>query len=172
MTTLDLMIIGAGVVLLILFILLKSARVPKPIYQSKTIYSDHKEKPEKSLFSSKYGLIGRPDFILHTKDGLLPLEVKHSDRPNQPYFSHVMQLISYCLLMEEAKGTKPKYGFIQYKEGKPFAVPYTEGRKLFLIKTMQEMRDHINSGKCPKPITNYRCKKCRDRETILIKTVK
>jgi len=160
MITIDLIIIGSGIILLILFILLKSTKVPTPVYKSKTIYSDHKEKPEKALFSSKYGLVGKPDFILHTKDGLLPLEIKHSNRPNQPYFSHVMQLISYCLLIEEAKGAKPKYGFIQYKRGKPFAVPYTEGRKSFLIKTMQEMRDYIDSGESPKPIRKYRCKKC------------
>jgi len=160
MTTIDIMIVGAGIILLILFILLKSTKVPTPVYKSKTIYSDHKEKPVEALFSSKYGLVGKPDFILHTKDGLLPLEIKHSDRPNQPYFSHVMQLVSYCLLIGEVKGTKPKYGFIQYKEGQPFSIRYTEGRKSFLIKTIQEMRDYVDSGKCPKPVRKYKCKKC------------
>ena len=164
MNAIDLMIISSGTILLILFILLKSTKVPTPVYKSKTIYSDHKEKPEKALFSSKYGLVGKPDFILHTKDGLLPLEIKHSNRPNQPYFSHVMQLISYCLLIEEAKGAKPKYGFIQYKRGKPFAVPYTEGRKSFLIKTIQEMRDYIDLGESPKPVRNSKCEKCRHKE--------
>lgn len=74
MNVIDIMIAVAGIILLVLFILLKSTKVPKQIYTSKAIYSDHKEKPEKALFSSKYGLVGKPDFILHTKDGLLPLE--------------------------------------------------------------------------------------------------
>jgi len=161
MNTIDIVIIGAGVILLILFVLLKSTKVPKQAYKSKAIYSDHhKEKPEKALFSSKYGIVGKPDFILHTKDGLLPLEIKHSNRPNQPYFSHVMQLVSYCLLIEEVKGTKPKYGFIQYKGGQPFSIPYTEGRKSFLLKTMQEMRNYIDSGGCPESIRKYKCEKC------------
>jgi len=164
MTTIDIMIIGAGIILLILFILLKSTKVTTPIYKTKTIYSDHKEKPVEALFSSKYGLVGKPDFILHTKDGLLPLEIKHSNRPNQPYFSHVMQLISYCLLIEGVKGTKPKYGFIQYKGGQPFSIPYTEGRKSFLMRTIQEMRDNINSGECPRPVRKYKCKKCEYRK--------
>lgn len=112
------------------------------MYKSEAVYSDHrKEKPEKALVSNKHGLVGKPDYILHTKDGLLPLEIKQSKKPSQPYFSHVMQLISYCLLIEETRGSKPKYGFIQYKEGKAFVIPYTEGRKSFLIKTMQQMRD-------------------------------
>ena len=75
-----------------------------------------------------------------------------------------MQLISYCLLIEETKGTKPKYSFIQYKIGKPFAVPYTEGRKLFLIKTIQEMRGYIDLGESPKPVRNSKCEKCRHKE--------
>ena len=160
MNAVDLMLICTGIILLILFVLLKSTKVPKQVYKSKAVYSDHKEKPEKALFSSKYGLAGRPDFILHTKDGLLPLEIKHSKRPRQPYFSHVMQLVSYCLLIEEEKGIKPKYGFLQYKGGQAFAVPYTENMKSFLIKTMQEMRGYIDSGESPKPNRRYRCEKC------------
>ena len=99
-TILDIAIISTGIVLIILFILLKLTSVPEQVYQSKSIYSDHKEKPVEALFSSKYGLAGKPDFILHTKDGLIPLEIKHANKPRQPYFSHVMQLISYCLLIE------------------------------------------------------------------------
>ncbi|MBI2649937.1 CRISPR-associated protein Cas4 [Candidatus Woesearchaeota archaeon] len=164
MNRLDIMIIVVSIILLILFVLLKSTKVPTQVYKSKAVYSDHKEKPIEALFSPKYGLVGKPDFILHTKDGLLPLEIKHSNRPNQPYFSHVMQLVSYCLLIEEVKGIKPQYGFIQYKGGRPFSIPYTEKMKSFLIKTMQEMRGYINSGECPKPTKMYKCERCRNRE--------
>jgi CRISPR-associated exonuclease Cas4 len=164
MNAIDIIIVVAGIVLIVLFFLLKSTKVPLQIYRSKAIYSDHKEKPEKALYSSKYELIGKPDFILHTKDGLLPLEIKHTNRPEQPYFSHVIQLISYCLLIEEEKGVKPRYGFIQYKRGQPFAVPYTEKMKSFLIKTMEEMRNHIDLGECPKQVRRNKCEKCNYRE--------
>ena len=164
MNTIDIIIIVAGIILLILFILLKSTKVPTPAYKNKTIYSDHREKPEKALFSSNYGLIGKPDFILHTKEGLLPLEIKHTNRPDQPYFSHVMQLTSYCLLIEEEKGVKPKYGFIQYKGGRAFSIPYTQKMKSFLLKTMQEMRDYIELGESPKPFKNYKCEKCNYKD--------
>ena len=160
MNLIDITLIGAGIILIVLFVLLKSTKVPKVVYKSKTIYSDHKEKPEKALFSSKYGIVGKPDFILHTKDGLLPLEIKHSVRPNQPYFSHVMQLVSYCLLIEEEKGTTPKYGFVQYKGGQPFAIPYTERMKSFLINTINEMREYLDSGIAPEQVRNYKCKNC------------
>ena len=163
MITLDATIVAAVVTLIVLIILLKSTSVPAEIYNNKSIYIDHKEKPIEALFSSKYGLVGKPDYILHTKDGLLPLEIKHSRKPVQPYFSHVMQLMSYCLLIEETKGLKPKYGFIQYKNGKPFSIPYTEKMKSILIKTMEEMRSHVSSGQSPNPSMRYICKRCKER---------
>ncbi|MBI2654639.1 Dna2/Cas4 domain-containing protein [Candidatus Woesearchaeota archaeon] len=163
MIALDILIIGAIVVLFALIILLKLTNVPAEIYKGRSIYIDHKEKPIEALFSPKYGLVGKPDYILHTKDGLLPLEIKHSKKPIQPYFSHVIQLISYCLLIEETKGAKPKYGFIQYKEGKPFSIPYTVNMKLLLIKTMEEMRKQIDSGQCSNPSARRICKKCREK---------
>lgn len=153
------LIIFFGFVLLLLFILLKLTGVPKEVYKEKTVYTDHATKPVKAFFSKKYGLTGKPDFILKTKDGLLPLEIKHSEKPKQPYFSHVMQLISYCLLMEES-GNRPRYGFIRYKGGKAFSIPYTENMKSSLLKTMQEMRDYLDSGEGPEPIRKYRCEKC------------
>ncbi len=165
MNFVDIWILIFGMILLILFFLLKLTKVPKQIYKTKTVYSDHREKPEKALYSSKYGLVGRPDFILHTKDGLLPLEIKNSKRPNQPYFSHVMQLISYCLLIEEEKGVKPKYGFIQYRDGGAFSVSYTENMKVSLIKTINEMRNIINLNTPPEPKKTYRCNNCSHNNT-------
>lgn len=160
MNIIHILIIATVIILLVLFILLKSKKVPKQLYTNKSVYYGHKERLVRALFSEKYGLIGKPDFILHTKDGLLPLEIKHSKRPSQPYFSHVMQLISYCLLIEEEKGVRPKYGYLQYKGGRAFPIAYTERRKVVLIKIMDEMRGYISSGKGPNPILKCKCGKC------------
>lgn len=149
-------IIGAVIVVIILVMALKITRVPKDLYKNKVRYSDHREKPVKAFYSDKYGLIGKPDFILHTKDGLIPLEIKSTLRPKEPYKSHVMQLISYCLLLEE-NGNKPKYGFIQYKGGSPYSISYTESKKRELIKIMDEMRAYTSQ---PKPVRSHRCERC------------
>lgn len=159
----DFIIIISAVILLILMIALSLSKVPKIIYTKKVIYSDHKERLQKPLFSQRYGLAGKPDFILHTKDGLIPLEIKSCIRPNKPHFSHVMQLISYCLLIEEERGEAPKYGFIQYKDGKAFSVSYTPKMKEYLLQTMARMRSHLDSGKAPKPIMKKRCDNCQYR---------
>jgi len=58
MDIIDIIILVAGIILLILFILLKLTEAPTLVYKSKTIYSDHKEKPVGALFSSKFGLVG------------------------------------------------------------------------------------------------------------------
>lgn len=155
MNTIDIVIVVGAVVLVGLIVLLKRSKVHSVAYKNKSIYSDHRERPAKALFSPAYGLVGKPDFILHTKDGLLPLELKSSQRPARPYFSDVMQLVSYCLLMEE-RGDKPKYGFLQYKSGEPFFVPYTQGLKSHLLKMMQEMRDYVDNDEEPKD----KCRKC------------
>ncbi len=154
MTFIDLLIVAGVVMVVILLILLQRSKVPAVVYQNKSIYSDHREKPVKALFSAKYGLAGKPDFILHTKDGLLPLEIKSSRRPNKPYFSHVMQVVSYCVLMEE-RGDKPKYGFIQYNGGKAFFVPYTDGLKSHLLKVMDTMRACVEEPKGT-------CRECKE----------
>jgi len=153
---LEIVITIVVIVLLVLIVLLKLTKVPKQVYMNKTAYSDHREKVSKAFYSSKYDLTGKPDYILHTKDGPLPLEIKNTKRPKKPYFSHVMQLVSYCLLMEE-DGKKPKYGFIQYKGGKAFSVSYTDKMKEKLISIMNKMKK-INSK--PKARRSYRCDKC------------
>lgn len=169
MNNIDIILMVLGIAFIVLSFLLRSTKVPRQLYKSEAVYSDHKEKPEKALLSDEYGLIGRPDFILHTKDGLLPLEIKNSKRPSKPYFSHVMQLVSYCLLIEETRKEKPKYGFIQYQDGKAFAIPYTEGRKSFLIKLMQEIRGFIDSGKCPKPVHGNKCEGCGYKDRCFLR---
>ncbi len=141
------LLLGALVLIFIIsYKMLRSTKVPKSVYASTVIYNDHKERLVRPLFSPRYGLVGKPDFILHTKDGLLPLEIKSAERPKAPYFSHVMQLISYCLLMEEERGVRPKYGFLQYHGGGPFSITYTENQRSFLINTIDDMKRHVDSG--------------------------
>ena len=147
--------ISLGILLIILFLLLKSTKVPKQVYQSKVVYADHKEKPALAFYSSKYNLTGRPDYILHTKDGIIPLEIKNTLKPKQPYYSHIMQLMSYCLLIEEVRGVTPKYGFIQYRNEKPFSVPYTIEMKDHLLAIISEMRRYLETDTCPRPIRQH-----------------
>lgn len=141
---------------------LKRLGVSPVLYKSKQVYSDHAEKVVKPLFSHKHLLVGKPDSILHTGEGLVPVEIKSGNKPKQPYFSHIMQLISYCLLVELNR-EKPNRGFIQYKNGSPFAIEYTKELKNQLIELLDEMRAHIKAKKVPiiEDINWNKCNVCK-----------
>jgi CRISPR-associated protein Cas4 len=74
----------------------------------KPIYCGHKSHYP-TLYSKNYKLIGRPDYIMSTGKVLVPVELKSSPAPENPYFSHIMQLIAYCVLTEE-NYKLPEYG--------------------------------------------------------------
>ncbi|MDW8072227.1 MAG: Dna2/Cas4 domain-containing protein [Anaerolineae bacterium] len=100
--------------------------------------------PSKPLFSPKFRLVGRPDYVLATHSGLIPVEVKSSKTPSQPYPSHVLQLAAYCLLVEETEGRPPPYGFIKYPD-RIFQVPYTPDVRFTLLETLDAMRANLMS---------------------------
>ncbi|PWH16113.1 MAG: CRISPR-associated protein Cas4 [Ardenticatenia bacterium] len=95
--------------------------------------------PGKPLFSKKFQLVGQPDYLIATRAGLIPVEVKSSKTPPHPYPSHVLQLAAYCLLVEETEGHSPPYGFIKYPD-RMFQVPYTLDLRHTLLETLDAMR--------------------------------
>lgn len=119
---------------------------------------DGSEMPGKPLFSKKFGLTGQPDYLIATRAGLIPVEVKSSKTPSHPYPSHVFQLAAYCLLVEEAEGRPPPHGFIRYPD-RTFQVLYTSDLRRALLETIEAMhadlmgraavhRDHNETHRC------------------------
>ena len=57
--------------------------------------------PQRNMTSSRYGIFGRPDRIIPTAEGLVPIDVKHSACPaSGPRNRHLAQVAVYCLLFE------------------------------------------------------------------------
>jgi len=124
------------------------------------------EKVEKPLHSEQYRLVGKPDYILRTKQGLVAVEVKPTRRASQPYESDLMQLAAYCLLLEEDWGESPAYGLLRYAEN-TFRVEWDETLKTELLEVLAEMRDLENypaslGGELPEPQHDMtsRCQNC------------
>lgn len=77
--------------------------------------------------------------------------------PRGPFFSHILQVAAYCLLLEEEQGEAPPFGIVKYGD-KEFEVDYDESLKELLIKKVEEMREaketgevhrnHNREGKC------------------------
>jgi CRISPR-associated exonuclease Cas4 len=109
--------------------------------RGRVVYADTGDwrPPDAPLFSAAYGLTGKPDYLVETRAGLIPVEVKSSAAPPQPYPSHVLQLAAYCLLVEESEGRAPPHGLIKYADA-VFEVAYTPAVRRELLGTLEAMR--------------------------------
>lgn len=116
------------------------------------------------LYSPKFDISGKPDYILKTKDGsLIPVELKSAIIPenqNYPFLKDVMQLTAYFILVEERFGSKPKKGRIVYKNC-VFEVKNTIRLRSELLELLSEMRSILKTGKLPAYEVNYvYCRNC------------
>ena len=113
---------------------------------------------ESKMFRSEtYGISGRPDYVVKLEHQLVPVEVKKGRTPQGPLFSHIMQVVAYCVLLEDTTGTAPPYGLIRYPSSE-FQIDYNEDMKNMLLQKLEEMksalatkdvhRNHNRPGKC------------------------
>jgi CRISPR-associated exonuclease Cas4 len=128
----------------------------------KIIYADHNQwtKVETALYDPTFNLTGKPDYIVETNHGLIPVEVKSGRANNAPYDSHIYQLAAYCLLIEQTFGTQPQYGILHYSN-QDIQIDYTKDLQ---DKTIEILRD-IRSMSRKKSISRShesvaRCQKC------------
>ena len=94
---------------------------------------------ERPLFSRRYRLTGKPDYLVSTPAGFVPVEVKSGAAPQQPYAAHTLQLAAYCLLVEEQENRTVPYGIIKYAD-KAFEVDYTPALRAQVVDTLEAMR--------------------------------
>ena len=99
------------------------------------------ERQERPLVSRRHGLTGRPDYLVRTREGVVPVEAKSTRRPASgvPYDSHLMQLAAYCLLVEDQLGEPVPYGVVRYRDGE-VRVSYTPELRGALLELLDEMR--------------------------------
>lgn len=133
------------------------------IPQGKITYTDL-NKPAKSLFSARLGLVGRPDYIVEIGSKHIPVEVK-SGKARRPYRNHVLQLATYCLLLEEVYNQTVPFGILTYSGGQQFKIPFVAVLREEVIKTLNEMRMQLASKSAER---NHdvaaRCKFCSFRK--------
>lgn len=111
-----------------------------------------------ALFSHRLGLVGAPDSIVEREGLFIPVELKTGRAPKGPFFSHVLQVIAYCSLVEEKYGKAPPFGIVKYGPTAEFEVEYGEEQKRLLEGMLGKMREamvtkdvhrnHDRPGKC------------------------
>ena len=101
----------------------------------RAIYQDRPEDASPVLRAHTLRLRGRPDLVLRQGSALIPVEVKTGRTPREPHRGHVLQLLAYCLLVEEHHGVRPPFGLIRYPE-QEFRIAYDDRREHELRATV------------------------------------
>ncbi len=117
------------------------------------------------LFSRRYGLVGKPDYLLEADGWVIPVEVKPTRRAAEPYPGDILQLLAYCLLVEEKHG-RPAYGLLRYASA-TFRLDYTDAARAHLLETVAAIRaatragergrSHDDAGRCTHCMFNEVC---------------
>lgn len=116
-----------------------------------------------NLYSPKYGLSGKLDMLIITKNGYYPVDFKYTDK--YPGRNHLYQLGGYALLIEDEFREKVSEGFIYLiPKNDVLILNLTDKLKEEIIKMLDEMRLIIKREIMPPP-TSYknRCRECEFR---------
>ena len=115
--------------------------------------------PGVALVSHGLRLAGKPDFLIRTKEGLIPVEEKSSLAPvSGPYLSQLVQLGVYLILVEENYG-RVAYGVLKYRD-RSVRVEFTQDLRQRVLGLLAELkraertavevvsRSHNSASKC------------------------
>jgi CRISPR-associated exonuclease Cas4 len=126
------------------------------------LYVDSGDAP--LLRSEKYGLSGRPDYVIEVGGELVPVEIKTGRKPRGPLFSHVLQVAAYGLLVEDVMGKPVSHGVLRYGDEEHEIELDQDLRGLVLTK-LDEMRRKELSGKVHRNHNRPgKCRSCSRRE--------
>jgi CRISPR-associated exonuclease Cas4 len=116
--------------------------------------------PAMALRSAKLGISGKPDCLIRTADGIVPVELKKSKRPparGEVYPNHMIQNLAYGALVEDLKERVP-YGLVVYAGEQVRRVEFTESNRRWLMQTIaavqaarlqqEAKRNHNRRGRC------------------------
>ncbi len=150
------------------FVLLwgRRKRTEAGIPAGEVFYSDTDDwhPPEKPLISRRHGLVGRPDYLMRTnKDGVpltIPVEVKSRKRPSTPYAGHILQLMTYCLLVEDNFDVRPPYGLLRYADA-TLRIDYTDDLRQQVLDIAAAIRTARQAPHIPRQHGDEnRCRAC------------
>ncbi|MFO0888220.1 MAG: Dna2/Cas4 domain-containing protein [Isosphaeraceae bacterium] len=115
------------------------------------------------LVSERLKLVGRPDRIVRQGEDLIPEEWKPSAR--RIYQGHRLQVISYCLLVEEKFGVRPPFGVVVLAGGKRVEVENSEELRAEVLTIAERIREHRRdiSREIPVRQPAAKCRACGQR---------
>lgn len=139
------------------------------------IYADQKQggKGEedfgKLLYSAKYELQGKPDYVFRSRLGgkIVPVELKSGSigEEDAPHHGDFLQLGAYFLILEDVYGKRPPFGRVVYQDYM-FEIKNTQKVRNEVLGTMKEMREMLQYG-VGKPKNSFaHCRPCVCNGTV------
>jgi CRISPR-associated exonuclease Cas4 len=128
-------------------------------------YVDTNDRKPKLFISERYGLSGRPDYVLLVNEEHVPVELKTGRVPKGPLFSHILQVAAYCVLIEEEFGAPPSHGIIKYGQVEN-EIEYDAALKEMVLSKLSEMREIMASGNAHRNHNKPgKCRNCSRRSS-------
>lgn len=123
------------------------------------------KRVERPLIARRYGLVGKPDYIVTQHGARIPIEVKPNRRAHAPYESDVLQLAAYARLVEETWGAPVECGWLKYREHL-FQVPITPALCARLDAVLAAMRHALTAREVARSHNEpRRCRACGYRDS-------
>ena len=117
---------------LLLVVVSKKWRSLRGLISGKTVALD-----DVTLSSERLKLVGRPDRIVRQGKYLIPEEWKSAKRVSH---GHRLQVIAYCLLIEEEYGIRPPFGVV-VNEGTRVMVENTKALRTEVLAIAERIRE-------------------------------
>ncbi|HJT55791.1 MAG TPA: CRISPR-associated protein Cas4 [Ktedonobacteraceae bacterium] len=127
--------------------------------EGELVYEDADGQGE-PLSSNAYPLKGKPDYVVKLPDGRpVPIELKPGVHDvTAPYSNHIIQVVAYCLILEDYFEQAPTHGILKYAD-REFTIEYTPALKKKVIRLLSEMAKCSEKEK--PPLSKQRATKCR-----------
>ena len=152
---------------LLLWLLSRRTRAATGLPAGEVVYTDTGGwgRLERPLFSSALQLTGKPDYLVRSRDGYIPVEVKSGRAPSGgPHASHIYQLAAYCALVAEAYGRRPTHGLIKYAD-QMLSVDFTPALETELLGLLAAIRQAGAADDLARSHSSAaRCRGCGFRE--------
>jgi len=118
---------------------------------------------DRTLFSERLGLVGRPDRIERVGEWVIPEEWKPSAK--RVYPPHRVQLGVYFLLIEEEFGVRPPYGWIVIRDGERVRVENSEKLRAEVLAVAEKIREYRQDLDREIPVRQpaVKCRACGQR---------
>jgi len=119
-----------------------------------------------TLYSERYGLVGRPDRIVRQGEHFIPEEWKGSRRVSH---GHRLQLATYFILIEENHGKRPPHGFVVLGDGTRHRVENTEELCSEVVEIAERIREHRAGMAEEIPVRQpaWKCRRCGQRQNCM-----